>query len=183
MQANELETYLTELGQELEQQNIVGPIRVLMVGGAYMILLTKMNNRITDDIDIVFLTEDWELKWRLIESVHAIAERHQETLSKKWFNSDVTRLLWSLGDIPEGKTWKSYGPIEVCIPDAEYILALKLCTTREKDLTDAKHLCKRLGIDSTEQVRAIVLKYMRSPEKLHEICDLEANLHDLSLSS
>ena len=35
MQAQEIETHLAELGQELQNLNVQQPIRILLVGGAY----------------------------------------------------------------------------------------------------------------------------------------------------
>ena len=52
MQARDIERHLTQLGQELTDRGIQKPIRVLMIGGAYMLLLAKMQ-RSTDDVDIL----------------------------------------------------------------------------------------------------------------------------------
>ena len=38
MQARDIEWHLTQLGQELTDSGIQKPIRVLMIGGAYMLL-------------------------------------------------------------------------------------------------------------------------------------------------
>ncbi len=39
MQAQEIEHYLAELGAALQDQGIVKPVRLLLIGGAYMMLL------------------------------------------------------------------------------------------------------------------------------------------------
>ncbi len=57
MQARDIEQHLTQLGQELTDRGIQKPIRVLIIGGAYMLLLAKMQ-RSTDDVDILWLEED-----------------------------------------------------------------------------------------------------------------------------
>lgn len=41
MQAYEIEHYLTELGAALENQGITKPVRLLLIGGAYMMLLVN----------------------------------------------------------------------------------------------------------------------------------------------
>jgi hypothetical protein len=41
MQAHEIEHYLAELGAALENQGISKPIRLLLIGGAYMMLLAN----------------------------------------------------------------------------------------------------------------------------------------------
>ena len=76
MQARDIERHLTQLGQELTDRGIQKPIRVLMIGGAYMLLLAKMQ-RSTDDVDILWLDEDDAFQRgidELRESVQAVAE-------------------------------------------------------------------------------------------------------------
>ena len=51
MQAQDIEKYLSQLGQELVKLGVDRPIRVLMIGGAYMMLLADAP-RSTDDVDI-----------------------------------------------------------------------------------------------------------------------------------
>ncbi len=52
MQAQEIEMYLAELGQELQNLGVQRPIRILLVGGAFM--LTQVRNRFTtDDVDVL----------------------------------------------------------------------------------------------------------------------------------
>ena len=42
MQARDIERHLAQLGQELADRGVQKPIRVLMIGGAYMLLLAKV---------------------------------------------------------------------------------------------------------------------------------------------
>ena len=51
MQAHEIERYLAELGAALASQGINKPVRLLLIGGAYMMLLANAP-RTTDDVDI-----------------------------------------------------------------------------------------------------------------------------------
>ncbi len=51
MQAQDIMTYFAELGQELQHLGIQNPIRILLIGGAFM--LTQVHNRpTTNDIDV-----------------------------------------------------------------------------------------------------------------------------------
>ena len=56
MRAHEIEHYLAELGAALQSQGITKPVRLLPIGGAYMMLLANAP-RTTDDIDICWLEE------------------------------------------------------------------------------------------------------------------------------
>jgi hypothetical protein len=51
MKAEDIENYLSQLGQELLRRGIREPVHVLLIGGAYMLLLTN-TSRNTDDVDI-----------------------------------------------------------------------------------------------------------------------------------
>ena len=41
MHAQEIEHYLAELGASLQNQGIIKPVRLLLIGGAYMMLLAN----------------------------------------------------------------------------------------------------------------------------------------------
>ncbi len=45
MQAQEIEVHLAELGQELQNLGVQQPVRILLVGGVFM--LTQLHNRST----------------------------------------------------------------------------------------------------------------------------------------
>lgn len=57
MEAEDIERYLAELGAELKNRGIKKPIRLLIIGGAYM-LTFEHAPRTTDDIDIFWLEGD-----------------------------------------------------------------------------------------------------------------------------
>src|SRR5947208_7166141 len=66
MQAQEIEHYLAELGAALQDQGIVKPVRLLLIGGAYMMLLANAP-RTTDDVDIFWIEEGEDFQkhvWR-----------------------------------------------------------------------------------------------------------------------
>ena len=47
---------MAELGAALQDQGIVKPVRLLLIGGAYMMLLANAP-RTTDDVDIFWIEE------------------------------------------------------------------------------------------------------------------------------
>ena len=60
MRDQEITTYLDALGAELAQRGFTSPIGILVVGGTYMVL--KIGNRpSTEDIDILFLTDQLDM--------------------------------------------------------------------------------------------------------------------------
>lgn len=57
MQAEDIETYLADLGQELQRMGQQQPVRLLLVGGAFM--LTQFHNRVaTKDVDVLLKDVD-----------------------------------------------------------------------------------------------------------------------------
>jgi hypothetical protein len=57
MEAGDIERYLAELGAELQNRGLKKPVRILLIGGAYMLLFANAP-RSTKDIDIFWLDED-----------------------------------------------------------------------------------------------------------------------------
>ena len=126
MKAEDIENYLSQLGQELLKRGIEEPIHLLLVGGAYMLLLTT-TPRNTDDIDIFWLEEEEGLQRALRplqESVIAVAEANQ--IDPNWLNYMTQLLMYDLVIVPEGNLWKTFGPVHIYAPPQEYILALKI---------------------------------------------------------
>lgn len=95
MQAEDIERYLVELGQELRK------------GGAYMLLLLHAP-RTTDDVDFFWLEEEEttleQAIYALRDGVQAVAEKHQ--LEIDWFNYMTHLLMYDQVNIPKGKLWK-----------------------------------------------------------------------------
>lgn len=85
MEAENMEHYLAELGAELKNRGLKKPVRILLIGGAYMLLLANAT-RSTKDIDIFWLDEDGLQRAYapLRESVQAIARKHD--LDTDWLN-------------------------------------------------------------------------------------------------
>lgn len=161
MSARDIEAYLAELGQELQSTGVAQPVRLLMVGGAYM--LTQIGNRpSTKDIDV--LLEDIPdssaspLYLPLQSAVRAVAARHGLPLN--WVNDVIGDALRNYGPTPTGTTWRVYGPLEIRVPDRAYILALKLLAHRAQDEADIRVLCHELGVSTRDQARRILDTYI-----------------------
>src|SRR5437588_2017148 len=95
MQAQEIERYLAELGAALENQGITKPVRLLLIGGAYMMLLANAP-RTTDDVDIFWMEEGEDFqraRQALRDGVQAIANKY--TLPPNWFNYLTQMLIYA----------------------------------------------------------------------------------------
>src|SRR6266550_3756026 len=107
MQAQDIEKYLSQLGQELVKLGVDQPIRVLMIGGAYMMLLADAP-RSTDDVDIFWLEhEDEETLQQALralrDAVQLVAQKNGLGLS--WLNYLTQLLLYDQVHIPKGRLW------------------------------------------------------------------------------
>lgn len=178
MQAQEIEEYLAQLGQELGDRGVQQPVRMLLIGGAFM-LLQVQNRLTTDDVDVVLKDiEDTSISLlyqQLNSAIQAIARRHG--LKGNWLNDMMGDALRDNGDIPPGTLWRTYGVIELYLPPKEYILALKLMAGRTKDRADIRALCQLLNIHDRQQAQSLVDLYV--PDKqLQELSDLDDTLEE-----
>jgi hypothetical protein len=159
MEAEDIEHYLAELGTELKSWGLKKPVRILLIGGAYMLLLANAP-RSTKDIDIFWLDEDGLQRayTPLRESVQIIKQRHN--LDADWLNYLAQMLVYDEVIVPDGKLWKRFGPLHVYAPPPEYILALKIAAGRDKDLTDCAILLSKTQIRTREQALHVVERYL-----------------------
>jgi len=179
MKSQEVEQYLTELGAELKSQGIKKPVRMLMIGGAYMMLFAKAP-RTTDDIDIFWLEEGEAFQkayLALRNGVQTIASKH--TLSPNWFNYLTQMLIYDKIIIPRGKLWKRYGPLHVYVPPKEYILALKIMAGRDKDIADCRILLPQTNIRTRQQAQKLLDRYVLPDGQKDEAETIEYSLHVL----
>jgi len=188
MQKDEIEHYLAELGNELEQQfarrHISGPLRVLIVGGVFMVLVVGSRGA-TEDIDAWLLdqptttydTENLTPELKAFKAaVWAIAKNHH--LKRRWMNDVVTDFIKDMAPEPSPQLWKSFGPLEVWFPDERYIFALKVATFRDKDREDVDALLARLHIARRVEAQAIIDLFI--PERSwQDHYDIEATLDEL----
>ncbi len=178
MDSHEIEKYLAELGAELKRRSVKGPIRLLLIGGAYMLLLENAS-RTTNDIDIFWLEEEAFRQTRIIlsESVLAITRRY--TLRPDWFNFLTQILLQNDVIIPHGKLWKRYGPLHIYIPPKEYMLALKIMAGRDKDLADCAILLPQTTIKTQQQAQQLLDRYILSEAQEKNAEQIENSLNKL----
>src|SRR6266567_616801 len=179
MQAQEIEHYLAELGAALQNQGIIKPIRMLLIGGAYMLLLANAP-RTTDDIDMFWLEEGEEFqKARLAmrDGVQTIASKY--TLPSNWFNYLTQMLIYDKIIMPRGKLWKRYGPLHVHALPKEYILALKIMAGRDKDIADCRILLPQTNIRTRQQAQKLLDRYVLPDGQKDEAATIEYSLHVL----
>jgi hypothetical protein len=162
LQSGEIDRLLQDLGCELGARGL-SPVRVMIVGGAYM-LLTLGNRATTQDIDIFPLnfidSSHPDEKTRVIlTAIRAVAERNH--LKRDWFNDAAYGILGGLQPPPGAlRLWRIYGALEIYLPPAAFILAMKLIGYRDRDYNDVQALMKALRISSREQAQIILDTYI-----------------------
>src|SRR5258708_4380970 len=134
MQEQEIIAFLTQVGNDL-QEFVQEPVRLLLIGGGYMI--TQMHSReTTGDIDAALLErprygEEYDRFRRIID--FNLAEIGG---TARWFSDEISEFLPLMG-LPKSRTlWLTSGKLEVYVPDASYVLVLKLLANRDKDQQD-----------------------------------------------
>ena len=180
MDSQTIERYLQDLGDELVQRKFDVPIRIMIVGGAYMLLM--IGNRVaSEDVDIVLLdlpdtTHKTYETQMFIAAAKAVAKKNK--LKQKWINDVVADFIRDMAPNPPLIFWKRFRNIEVYVPSQEYILTLKLMTFRKKDVDDVLALLKKLNVTTREQAFSIVDSFV--PDKgYYDVYDLEDNLDAL----
>jgi hypothetical protein len=175
MQEQEIVTLLCLVGDELQALGVKHPIRLLLIGGAYM--LTQIHNRpATRDVDVVVQKLDPQSEeYRLFKQAIAFVA-HDMGASPAWLSDTMAEFLQSIGKIPRGKRWLSQGKLEVSVPNARYILALKLLAGREKDVNDIKALLETLGIANRKQAEALLKTYVEKNTRQNAAQELQATL-------
>ncbi len=178
MEAHDVESYLAELGEELQGRGIKQPVRILLIGGAYM-LVCEQASRTTEDIDIFWLEGETFQQMRSIlsECVVIVTKRH--TLRPDWFNYLSQVLMQNDVRIPDGTLWKQYGPLHIYVPPKEYILALKILAGREKDLADCAILLPQTSITTSEQAQQLLDTYILPEAQEKSAQQIESSLRHL----
>lgn len=162
IQSDRIQALLEELGNELEQKRAKEPVKILLIGGAYMLLFVR-NREYTEDVDVFPLSfaistpPSKEIK--LFESAaRAVARRYG--LKRDWINTVAASMLGGLGPDPELELWTTFNMLEVYIAKPDYILAMKLFAGRPKDMDDIAALFEHLGVETREQAQAILDAYV-----------------------
>jgi hypothetical protein len=163
LQSQEIEFLLQQLGEELAKKGLTSPIRVLVIGGAYM-LLHVGNRPTTQDIDIFPLnfadsSHPDKTTRVILAAIRAVATNHG--LKRDWFNDAAYGILGGIEPAQEQLSlWRTFGPLQVYMPPAQFILATKLFGYRDRDYNDVLALLAELGVTRREQAQAIVDTYI-----------------------
>lgn len=179
MREQDIERYLTELGQELHHLGVRQSVRLLVIGGTFM--LAQVGNRsITEDIDVVFKDvtdrKNSPLYQATLQAVKVVSNKNN--LRDDWLNDGFSHTLRTMGGVPEGNLWRTYGMLEVFFPPEGYILALKLLGYRDKDKEDIEALCQRLQIQTRQQAQALVSQHIPN-QAAQDVFGLEQTLDEL----
>lgn len=152
MTAEEITQYLTELNDELRLMDIKG--EVSLFGGAVMVLAFKARPA-TRDVDAIF-----EPIKEIRNASHRIAERHNLRLD--WLNLAEKMVVV---EHPREVLFE-FPNLIVTIPDAKYLLAMKLLALRPntEDESDAIFLIGKLGIKSRDQAIELVRGFYPNKE-------------------
>jgi hypothetical protein len=179
MQSQEIEHYLAELGAALRSRGITKPVRLLLIGGAYMMLLANAP-RTTDDIDIFWIEEGEDFqkaRLALRDGVQTIASKY--ALPPNWFNYLTQMLIYDKIILPRGKLWKRYGPLHVYAPPKEYILALKILAGRDQDLADCRILLPQTNIGTRQQAQRVLDRFLLPEAQQDEAETIASSLNVL----
>ncbi len=152
MTAEEITQYLTELNDELRLMDLKG--EVSLYGGAVMVLAFKTRPA-TRDVDAIF-----EPIKEIRNASHRIAERHNLRLD--WLNLAEKMVVV---EHPREVLFE-FSNLIVTIPDAKYLLAMKLLALRPntEDESDATFLIGKLGIKSRDQAIELVRGFYPNKE-------------------
>ncbi|SRR2546426_4389405 len=182
MRAHEIEHYLAELGAALQSQGITKPVRLLPIGGAYMMLLANAP-RTTDDVDIFWMEEGEDFqkaRQALRDGVQAIASKY--ALPPNWLNYLTQMLIYDKIIMPRGNLWKRFEPLQVYAPPKEYILALKILAGRDQDLADCRILLPQTRIRTRQEAQRVLDRYIL-PEAQQDEAETIASSLDVLFGS
>lgn len=181
MNKQEMEAYLVELDEALAKAfPSPEPIRVLVVGGACL-LLSDVTTRTTKDIDVIITdlegTGEATLVYQLTKTtkrirqiIAAIGKNHGlPPKERMFFNDDCAPFLLDMGALPPTRLFRAYRKLYLYVPaDLGYILACKLMAGRpDKDYIDIQVLQKTLGLHTRNQAQALVDRFFPDPHDQH----------------
>jgi hypothetical protein len=147
-------TALGNLNDRLTEKGVTGELCVF--GGATMILAFDARQS-TRDVDAVFVP-----KAEIYQAAEQIADDMNLPLS--WLNDGVKGFISSDGELTTDgmPQWEN---LRILRPITSYLLAMKCMAARVADYDtagdkeDIKHLCKNLGVETSEDVLSIVERY------------------------
>ncbi len=163
MQKEDIEYNLSLLGKQLEELGLRRTIRLLMIGGGFM--LTQIGNRLTtDDVDVQVqniadpLNSDDYLIFK--NAVRFVA--YDLGIAEDWLSDNIGDFLTMAGvrSVPKGKLWRRFQKLEIYVPPTDFILAHKLVAGRSKDFDDIGALLETLRIRSRKQAQRVLDRYI-----------------------
>ena len=161
MDAKDIQRYLSLVGKELQAMGLREPIRLLLIGGGYM--LTQVRNRTaTGDIDVVWMYPEIYADSKIYQLFEAATKfvADDERLGPSWLSTDGSDFVFAAGPLPKMKLWMKFEVLHVYFPSKDFILAHKLIAAREKDIPDIQVLCAQLGIDTRKKAQKVLDKYI-----------------------
>src|SRR6266700_3654226 len=114
MDKKEIERYLAKLGQELQDMGIQQPVRILLVGGAYMLTQVLNSRPNTNDIDVLLKDADDPTSqlYRMFKAaVRAVAS--QNRIPGTWLNDIIGDFIRDVSIVPQGTLWRRYTMLDV----------------------------------------------------------------------
>lgn len=183
---NQMITLLQRLGEKLDQPKVKakfnGPVRVLLLGGAYLMLLLGLR-RATGDLDCILLDLD-SMIWKkqpddtkaLVLAIKEVAKK-EGIKSPTWMNDDCSPFILEMTDnhLPPMELWQTFGFLEIYIPPIEFIFVLKLLAGRAQDEDDILALQQRLKVWKRSQALSLISSYIPNQE-YYEYYDLSHTL-------
>ena len=144
MTAEEIGQYLSEVNDELALQAVKDEI--CLYGGAVICLVFKARPA-TKDVKAIFEPVKF-----IRNAITKIAERHG--LRQDWLNLAVKMFVVE----HERKILFDFPNLKVYVPTADYLLAMKVLTTRAdtEDVSDIKFLSNELKLSDCTQIAEIV---------------------------
>lgn len=151
---------LTRLGELLTELEVQSVVRILIIGGAFMV--TQIHNRTTTiDVDgLVYLERDTEDYRKLLAAASFVAV--EKKVDYRWLSDGIGDLMQSaaVGPVPEGKLWLKRELLEVYIPEPCYVLALKLLAAgRKKDKRDVQTLFQMCGVKNRKHAEELLKRF------------------------
>ncbi len=161
MDAKDIRVYLTLVGKELKSMGLREPIKLLLIGGGFM--LTQIKNRAaTGDVDTVWVYPEFhagsEVYWLFEAAVEAVGDR--EMLGPSWLNVTGSGFVREAGPLPKMKLWKKFDMLHVYLPPKDFILAHKLAAGRGKDEADIYALCAQLKVNTRGKAQKLIDRYI-----------------------
>lgn len=174
--------YLEELAQVLTDLGVTTQYHILVAGGAYMLLQRKRKS--TEDIDFALIesprmqakpnepfraivqkaevskrTSSVPFATEFKQAVAVVARRH--LLPIDWLNDEAAEYYYDDAPHAEVTFWRPFGNIIfVYLPTLEYMLATKIAAWRPKDANDIQMLIQELHVQTWEQAKMIVDKFL-----------------------